>query len=178
MTNHTPADLILLMIAGAFMAAAVVGCFRPRRYAPGMALAGLLCCCLTATYSPGWGTFVFWAAATGVALGINYMLPAKVSLSRAGVPYITGGSLAGAAVGMTANTMAGIIIGAAAGAFLGALAFARTARGKAMNFPSAQFFNYLGAKGLPTVVVMAMSALMLAKVLGTMTPGQTFSALP
>lgn len=103
-------------------------------------------------------TMTFWSVATAIVLGITFLLPRPVAFSKVGVPFISTGVLAGSVVGMLLNSMAGIIIGGVAGALFGAIAFANTASGRAiMTFPSAKFFNYLAAKGLPAVVALAMA---------------------
>lgn len=107
--------------------------------------------------------FFFWGAAAVMAWGICYMLPKPVALSRVGVGYIAGATLAGALVGMIVSA-AGLIIGAVVGAFCGALAYSRTPSGAILEFPSSKFLHYLCAKGLPAVVDMCIFCLALMAV--------------
>ena len=42
---------------------------------------------------------------------------------------------------------------------MGGIAYTRTPAGRGiMQFPSRRFFNYLGAKGLPSIVALSMAA--------------------
>lgn len=137
----------------------VFAIFVPRMPAVLSAYAAVWVCQGAGTDWFSTGFLVFWGVATVIALGITTLVPDEVSSSRVGVPYMGGGALAGTVVGMLSNTMAGIIVGAAAGVLLGGIAFANTAAGRAvMHFPSAPFFNYLAAKGLPVVVALSMAA--------------------
>lgn len=101
----------------------------------------------------------FWGIATLIALGINYMLPFQVATSRLGMGYMSVGALCGTLIGIIAGSQAGMICGAVVGITCGAIAFSRTPRGRVTEFPSARFFNYLLAKGLPLVVVMSTAGL-------------------
>ena len=104
-------------------------------------------------------TLIFWGVATLIALGITYTIPRNVAYSRVGVGFIGGGALVGAVLGMLTNTMAGIIVCSAAGVLMGGIAYTRTPAGRGiMQFPSRRFFNYLGAKGLPSIVALSMAA--------------------
>lgn len=154
-------DILLLVLGSMIMAAGVVLCFMSSRWAGAVTFAAMCLFRLS-----GWamfesGTLLFWGVATAICLGTDVMLPPQVARSRAGVYHIAGGCLAGAFTGMCTNTSAGIIVGAVLGGFFGALAFANTKAGRPMHFPSGKFFNYLAAKGLPAVVVMSMTALVI-----------------
>lgn len=157
-----------------FSTLTVVAVFVPRLPA---ALTGLLALCCSAVGNYGqmlvdWQTLIFWGVATAMVIGLHMMLPPFVTRSRAGVPYISGGALAGTAVGMVMATTAAIICGAALGAFMGALAYWRTPKGRPMLFPSSKFFNYLAAKGLPAVVALSMTAIALCVCLKNAYPAQ------
>lgn len=110
-------------------------------------------------------TYIFWGAATAIVVALYFMLPRSVAASRRGLPYISGASLAGAAIGMAIGGHAAIIIGAVAGALLGGVAYGRTPAGKTLDFPSSKFFNYLCAKGLPVAIAVSMSALAAALIM-------------
>jgi len=101
---------------------------------------------------------VFWSVATVLVLGIYVLLPKSMVRSTRGMGYIAGGSIAGAAVGLTLSAGA-MIAASAVGAFLGALAYSRTAEGRVLEFPSLRFRQYICAKGLPTVVAVSMTGL-------------------
>ncbi|MDE5734242.1 MAG: hypothetical protein K2H83_03765, partial [Duncaniella sp.] len=104
-------------------------------------------------------TYIFWGAAMLTAVALCCVLPRPIALSRKGVPYIAGASLAGSMAGMAAGSGAATIIGAVAGALLGGVAYGQTPAGRALQFPSPKFFNYLCAKGLPAATAMSMTAL-------------------
>lgn len=109
-------------------------------------------------------TMLFWGVAAAIATGIPCMLPRQIARSRVGLTFIAGGALAGAAVGISANSMAAVIVGSACGALFGGMAFANTQAGRqVLTFPSKKFFNYLAAKGLPAVVALAMAAACIAQ---------------
>ena len=103
-------------------------------------------------------TLIFWGIAALIVIGINIMLGKKVSKQRIGLGYIVTATVAGALIGIVlAPTW--MVLGAVIGAFFGALAFSRTPAGRHLEFPSSQFIAYLCAKGLPTVVTVAIAAI-------------------
>lgn len=108
------------------------------------------------------GTMIFWGVAVLIVVVNRFLLPAYIRTSRRGVGYMAGGAIAGMAIGLTMYTAATIICGAAIGAFLGAIAYTRTKSGKALEFPTSKFFNYLGAKGIPATMSASMAGLVLA----------------
>lgn len=108
------------------------------------------------------GTMIFWGVAVVIVVINSLLLPAFIRNSSRGVGYISGGALVGMAVGLMMYTAATVIIGAIAGAFLGSIAYTRTKNGAALGFPSAKFFNYLGAKGIPAVIAASMVGLVFA----------------
>ena len=73
-------------------------------------------------------------------------------------------SVAGTLIGMILS-QAAMIVGAATGALCGAVAYARTPRGKVLDCPSARFFNYACAKGLPATVTSCMCGLAVIAIL-------------
>lgn len=107
-------------------------------------------------------TMIFWGVVVIIVAANRFLLPAQIRLSRRGIGYIAGGAIAGMAVGLTLYRPATVITGAVLGAFLAAIAYTRTERGKVLQFPTAKFFNYLGAKGLPAVMAASMVGLILA----------------
>ena len=110
-------------------------------------------------------TMIFWGVAVVIVAINRYLLPAQIRYSRRGLGYIAGGAIVGMAVGLTLYRPATVIGGAAIGAFLGAVAYTRTSRGKALEFPTSKFFNYLGAKGIPAVMAASMCGMILAGLL-------------
>ncbi len=153
---NDPTTIPLLMFGSMTMAVSMVLCFMSKRWATPVAYGAMWLCFLSGLVTIEMSTLLFWGLATAICVAIDVMLPPQVSRSCTGLYHIAGGSLAGAVVGMCANTMAGVIVGAALGAFFGALAFSRTQSGRPMHFPSSKFFNYLAAKGLPAIVLMSM----------------------
>lgn len=158
-------NLTVLICGCMLMAAGMVLAFLSSRYASVAAYLALWVCRYSGAVSLELSTLLFWGAATALCIGIDLLLPQTIARGRAGVVHISGGALAGSAVGMCSNTMAGVICGAALGAFFGAMAFSSTSAGKPMHFPSAKFFNYLAAKGLPATVTMSMAGMILLQVL-------------
>lgn len=158
-------DITYLTLACMCCGVAIVGSFMPRRATSLVAYCAMIFATMSGAASFGVYTYIFWGIAVLITIGINYMLPREVACSRAGLPFIAGGSLTGTAVGMATATSAGIISGAALGAFFGALAFANTPGGRAMTFPSAKFFNYLAAKGLPVIVTLSLAGIILTLIL-------------
>lgn len=151
-----------LVIAMILLAAGVVSMFFPRTPS------------CVATYAAMWvarlsgytpfpnSTMIFWGIAVVLVVINRYMLPAHIRDSRRGLGYIAGGALAGMAIGLTLYSAASIIGGAILGALIGAIAYARTSRGAALEFPTIKFFNYLGAKGIPSVMTASMAGLIIA----------------
>ncbi len=155
----------LLTLAAALLTIALIFSFKGKRWCPALAFCGMIAGNLSRYVTFETETLIFWGIAAALATAITLMLPAFVARSQKGVAHIAVGTLAGAAVGMVTETRAGIIGGAIIGAFLGAVIFARTPGGHAMAFPSAKFFNYLGAKGLPIVVTIAITALVVIQLI-------------
>lgn len=162
---HTQLNIAWLVVSGLLLALTVVLTFMPRRAAAVSGYLAMAAAALSGAVAYEASTYIFWAVATLISVAINYMLPGEVARSRAGVPYISGGALAGTAVGMAIGTVAGVIVGSALGAFLGALAYGSTVAGRPMSFPSAKFFNYLAAKGLPVIVALSMVGIVTAGLL-------------
>lgn len=158
--------MALLIITIILIVAAAATTFYSLLY--GTALAFLALC--TAGLMPGvslsLSTYIFWGIAMVVTVALCCVLPRSVATSRNGVPYIAGAALAGGFAGMALGSGAAIIIGAVAGAALGGIAYGRTPQGRSLGFPSAKFFNYLCAKGLPAAVAISMAVLAAAIVLG------------
>lgn len=107
-------------------------------------------------------SLIFWGIATAIIVANHFMLPRYIRNTGVGLPYMAGGAVVGMVIGLTLNSSAAIIVGSMVGVILGGIAYARTHRGAALDFPSARFFNYLGAKGLPAVVASVMVGLVLA----------------
>ncbi len=108
------------------------------------------------------GELVFWGVASAAAVALMLLLPRRVSKSTVGMAYITAGGLVGMVVGLSLGTMASLILGSAAGCLLGAFVVGRLDTGRALDFPSRKFFNYVCAKGLPVVVLFSMLGLILS----------------
>lgn len=157
-------NIALTIISVLLMLTALVATVRPRIWAPAAAYAALGLMSLAPEAAVSSPTLIFWGIATLIACGISYMLPSEVSRSSLGMPYITIASVAGTLIGMILS-QAGMIVGAAAGALCGAVAYAQTPRGKVLDCPSARFFNYACAKGLPATVTSCMCGLAVIAIL-------------
>ncbi len=142
-------------------AVALAMTFVPSRWSALAAWTGLLFFVLSGNVVLSTGQMVFWAVAAAMVAALGFLLPQAVARSRHGVTYIAVGTLLGVLIGMLASGAA-MIVGAAAGALAGGVAFSRTPGGRNINFPSRQFFNYLGAKGLPAVVTLCILGIALA----------------
>lgn len=154
-----------MVFCGALMAIAAVMMFYPRTPASVVAYMAMWTGHLSG-YTPfDTADFVFWAIVTAIVFANNRMLPRFVRESRRGVGYIAGGAIAGMAVGLTFYRPASVILGSAFGAIIGAVAYARTDRGKVLDFPHVKFFNYLGAKGIPATVTSSMIGLIIARLI-------------
>ena len=150
--------LISLILFGGLAMLALVATFLPKWPSSVIGYGAMSAVWLSGASGLGVKDLVFWAIAVAIVIGIRVMLPRNISLSTKGVPFISGACITAAAVGMILNSAAGVIIGALVGAVLGAIAFSNTHAGRAMNFPSRQFFNYTAAKGLPVAVPVSMVA--------------------
>ncbi len=158
-------NILMLMLTSMIMMVAIILSFMSSRWSCPVAYAAMICGDMSGWVHIEGSTYLFWAIATLICLGLDLMLPKEIARTRAGLYHICGGTLAGTAVGLCFNNSAGIICGAAAGAFFGALAFANTRAGRPMHFPSYKFFNYLGAKGLPAIVAMSMIGLVVVQLI-------------
>lgn len=151
--------IILIAVASLLIIAGLVSSFLSWRWGAAVSYPSLW----ALYYAPGFtlpgSLMTFWGIATLIALGINYMLPFQVATSRMGVPYMAGGALCGGFIGLITALPGALICGSAVGALCGAIAYSRTPRGHAIDFPSTRFFNYVLAKGLPIVVIMSISGL-------------------
>lgn len=155
-----------LLCTGMLLALTVVAVFFPRIPAVLGAYGAMWLCRLSGFALFDNNTMIFWGVATLLVLGLQYLLPRAVAFSRVGVPFISGGAIVGAIVGLLFNTVAGIILGAVAGAFFGGVAFANSRTGREiLLFPSRKFFNYLAAKGFPAVITCSMAALCLSSLI-------------
>ncbi len=147
----------LLIIAILFLAAALLLSFADATWA---AVAAFIALCFTGLLPDvalGATMFIFWGVAVAIVVALRFMLPETVRKSRLGLPYISGGALAGMLVGLALSSHAAIVAGAFVGAVLGGVAYARTPAGKVLEFPTSKFLNYLCAKGLPAVVTMSIA---------------------
>lgn len=152
-------------LACLLMAFAAVALFLPRWPASLLAYGAMWLWQVTGISVFTGSDFWFWGIATLIAVCITYLLPPQIARARIGLAYIAGGSLAGMAVGMITYTMAGIIVGAAIGALLGGIAASRTRAGAVMAFPTMRFFNYVAAKGLPSVVTASIIGAVILQIL-------------
>lgn len=145
-----------LVIAGLLGGASLSMMFFPRLPACIVAYLAMWAANLSG-YTPfTTSSLIFWGAAVVIVVINRYLLPAHIRNSGRGLGYMAGGALVGVALGLTMLSNSTIIVGAMVGCLLGSIAYARTTRGSALGFPSARFFNYLGAKGIPAVIAAVM----------------------
>lgn len=136
--------IILLVLAAVLT-------FVSAAYGTAVAFLGLCVAGLLPGVEFGAGVYMFWGVAMIIVIALYFILPRSVSASRVGIPYIVTATLAGMLVGL-AISHAAMIIGAVVAAVLGGVTYARTPSGGVLGFPSAKFWNYLCAKGLPAVI--------------------------
>lgn len=169
---------VILLISGIVaLVAGFVAILRP--YIPGavLAYAGLWLLKWSGELHPSVELLASWGAIVAVVVVIDIMLPSGVTRAPNGMTYMGVGGLVGLFVGMTGFSLAWAVIGAAAGVFLGSVAYARTPGGRALDFPSSRFFQYLCAKGLPAVVTLGITGIAILLAIMEHYPGFAFSQL-
>lgn len=101
-------------------------------------------------------TLLMWEFCGLIVLGLSILLPKGVTTSRNGVGYLIGAGVAGGLLGW-AIAQQWIVLGVVIGVLMGALAYITTPAGKHLKHFSPEFLQYLSAKGLPAVVIVAMA---------------------
>lgn len=150
-----------LVATALLAAAALIMMYFPRTPSCLAAYMALWCARLSG-YAPFADSVMwFWGVAVVIVMINHRLLPGRIRNSRRGVGYMATGAITGMALGLTLHTAASIIVGAAAGAIIAAVAYARTADGAVLQFPTSRFFNYLGAKGIPAVITAVMTGFIL-----------------
>lgn len=154
---------IMLQTISIALAGLTVGSiFIPRFPSSLCAFAALLILYFTGLSPLTSTAIVYWAIATAIVLGLDFLQPRVLTATRRGHAYVAAATLAGTLLGVVASpTTAAAIIGGAAGAFLGAMAYMRTPASPRYPVASSQFVQYLCAKGLPAVVACSMAAIIL-----------------
>ncbi|MDE7414621.1 MAG: hypothetical protein K2N05_12650 [Muribaculaceae bacterium] len=110
-----------------------------------------------------------WLCMTLVVMLACFLQPSAVRAQTKGWGYITGGALAGLAVGLLGSTFplsisinyGLMIIGVVAGIFLGFLLYTFTPDGRPVAPGSGFFFKYLLAKGFPTAITVMQAGIAL-----------------
>lgn len=161
----TTISIVSLILFGALAFLAIVTVYIPRFPSAVAGYGAFAAAWLSDITAIEVKSLIFWGIATCIATAIRVMLPRTIARSRAGVAYISGGTMTAVFVGMLFNTNAGVILAALCGAVLGAIAFSNTEKGRPMEFPSRKFFNYTAAKGLPVVVSLSMVAISLLHII-------------
>ena len=159
-------SIILIVFGSMLMAAAIASVFVPR--IPGVLMAYAAACVVMAGGGAWFDTawLIWWAVAAAIATALQYILPRPVALSRVGLPFMGIGAIAGGAVGIAMGTVGALIIAIVAGILFGAVAYADTAAGREqLAFPTAKFFNYVAAKGLPMAVTLAITGSVVAQLI-------------
>ena len=152
----TSTALCLLILSVLLTGVAIVLAYRAVWWTVLLSLAALIVGKLSGVAAIDTSSLIFWSASSVIVLAINFLLPKQIRDSHVGMPYLCTGALAGAFLGLLANTTAGVITACAVCIILAALAFSRQSAGQVLEFPSKKFFNYLCAKGLPLVVIFSM----------------------
>lgn len=105
---------------------------------------------------------IVWACMAVVVVLATIMQPDAIKSQNRGVGYMTGGAIAGLAIGLLAFSFSAslsllyacMVIGVVAGVFFGFLLFTNTPAGGAVGLRSGRFFNYLLAKGFPVAITV------------------------
>ncbi|MDE6717476.1 MAG: hypothetical protein K2J70_04705 [Muribaculaceae bacterium] len=114
-----------------------------------------------------------WLCMTLVVMFACYLQPVAVRAQTKGWGYMTGGALAGLAVGLlgssfplSVSVLYGImILGVVAGIFFGFLLYTNTPDGRPVAPRSGFFLKYLLAKGFPTAITVMMGGVPLVLLL-------------
>lgn len=96
-----------------------------------------------------------WGITSFLVWGLTVILPQSVAGSSRGQGYVVIGAIVGTILGLLIG-YGGPVIGAVTGTIFGGVAYGLTPDGRALGFPSTQFFNYLAAKGFPAAVTMSI----------------------
>lgn len=148
-------DISLLILGVLLLACALWLCIRPHIPAVIAAYGGLWL-----LQWGGWLAFPsvmlsYWGVMTVVVIIITSLLPQPLVKTTQGMVHITVASFAAMLLGMTMG-YAPMIIGAFVGAAAGGVVFARSPKGRVLDFPSARFLQYICAKGLPVVIAVSL----------------------
>ncbi|MBQ7690247.1 MAG: hypothetical protein IJT30_03520 [Muribaculaceae bacterium] len=152
---------ILLVLGVLSLLIGVVLLYRPCRVAAAVpACVGLLLL--------HWSYFIavhawwlpFWCAATVIVAALVYLQPAgEIDGHRSSNIYVASSALAGALLGMVANTDY-MVLGTVLGAFVGQMAYSRTPHGQWLAKGGGKtMLHYYAAKCLPVVVATAIIAI-------------------
>lgn len=156
---------VFQILSIALASIAIITCFYPRIPSVLASWLGMLSAHFAGAAYINGKVLLFWGIASMIVLMLNYLQPKALSRTRAGVPYVVTGTIAGIAVGYAcAPTAASFIIGAIAGAFLGSVAFMTLPKGP-KEYRLTRIPQYLCAKGLPAVVSCSQAAIVLATAL-------------
>lgn len=151
---------ILLVIAGiAVLALGVCLCVRPYVPSPIISYGGLWLLQWSGAISVPQASLSFWGVVVAVMAVISYLETPSLIKTTQGTTHITVTSLAATLLGMTMGHYATMVVGACVGAVAGAVFFARTSKGAALEFPSSKFVRYMCAKCFPTAVTMALTGI-------------------
>ena len=151
-------DIVVVWMALGVLLMVVSVYFMIRPYFPAAitAYAGLWFMKLGNVVHPGSWLMTSWGIAVAIVVMIDLLQPRTVSRSTKGMTYIGSGAIVGMMVGMTGFSYLWMVLGAAVGVIGGGYVYARTPAGKPLQFPSARFFQYLCAKGLPAIVTASV----------------------
>jgi hypothetical protein len=145
-----------LVVGLLFMAVSLLLVVRPYFPASATAYAGLWLLKWSGVIHPSDWLLTSWGIAVGIVLIIEMMQPRSLARCTNGMMHIGVGVFVGMMVGLTGFSYLSMVVGAAVGGLAGGVVYARTPAGKALRFPSRQFFQYLCAKGMPAVVAVTL----------------------
>ncbi len=144
----------------------IIAMFVPRLPAAIVSYVALICAHFAgATYVDS-KTIIFWSLATLIVLGLRFLQPESVVMTRKGHAYVAIGAITGAILGYaTTATASSIIIGSAIASFFGGTIYMRTPASQRYAINSPQFLEFIAAKSLPAIVTVSMCAISVASVI-------------
>lgn len=101
-------------------------------------------------------TFLFWGAAMLIVLIIDRLSPRNAPKAvTSGNAFLAIGAIAGMLLGMSVDPSI-MVLCSAIGTIFGQLIYCRTPKGRWIKFPSSAFIHYFCARGLKTIVAVAI----------------------
>ena len=120
-------EIALLILAGLFVVAGIIGCVVPGLPGPPIAYAGLWIAQITDRVNFSWQTLLIWGIVVVIVSMLDYVVPAWGTKTFGGTKYGVWGSTIGLIIGLFFGFW-GIILGPLLGAFVGELISGKEAK--------------------------------------------------